>query len=113
MLPMTAWDDVLAGQPEEAPCPLWCDPAQHLVDDHDTALVVVHRSPPIIVASAGSARIEQTVRRFGARVVRSPVLIALDFTGGVELQSRDEASDYLKNLTRALIGLTNSAWPAA
>jgi hypothetical protein len=106
---------VVGGAPtrrlDDAPCPPWCDPAQHLVDDQDTALIVVHRSRPVTAASAGSARVEQTVRRFGTRVVRSPVSIALDFTGGVELQSRDETADYLKALTRALIGLTNSVWP--
>lgn len=102
-------DDTAGGDPSG--CPPWCDPAQHLVDDNDRSLIVVHRSRPIIVASAGLARIEQTVRRFGARVVRSPVLITLDFTGGIELQSRNEAADYLKDLTRALVGLTNSAWP--
>jgi hypothetical protein len=93
-------------------CPPWCDPAQHVVDDLDTALVVVHRSRPVAAAALGSPRIEQTVRRFGTRIVRSPIAITVEGNGRTELQSRDEAANYLTELTRALVTLTNIVWPA-
>jgi hypothetical protein len=94
-------------------CPPWCDPSQHITDDNDTTLIVIHRSKPVAPPALGSPRIQQTARRFGRRVVHSPVSIVLDFAGEVELQSRDEATEYLKGLNLALVGLTKNAWLAA
>jgi hypothetical protein len=93
-------------------CPPWCDPSQHLIDDNDTALVVVHRSRPAATAAMGSPRLQQTVRRFGPRVVRSPVTISVEPIPHVELHDRDETADFLRELTRALVSLTNRAWTA-
>ena len=98
-----------AGQTD---CPPWCDPAEHLTDDNDTTLVVVHRSRPAATAALGSPRLQQTVRRFGPRVVRSPVTISAEPTARLELHDRGQTADHLRQVTVALVSLTNRAWAA-
>lgn len=95
---------------DQSECPPWCDPSQHLTDDNDTTLIVVHRSRPTATTALGSPRLQQTVRRFGPRVVRSPVTISIEPATRIELHDRDEADDFLGQLAHALGSLTNQAW---